>query len=141
MPAKDIYHDTVRTALDKDGWTITHDPLIIRWGKRDLYIDLGAEKIIAAEKDNQKIAIEIKSFVGKSSIDDLEKALGQYILYYDLLTKLKSERTLYLAIHQQAFADIFEDFIGQVLLDNKRLKLLKLLIFDEIEEVILRWIV
>jgi hypothetical protein len=138
MPAKDIYHDTVRTALDKDGWTITHDPLIIRWGKRDLYIDLGAEKIIAAEKDNQKIAIEIKSFVGKSSIDDLEKALGQYILYYDLLTKLKSERTLYLAIHQQAFADIFEDTIGQVLLDNKRLKLL---IFDEIEEVILRWIV
>jgi hypothetical protein len=137
MPAKDIYHDTVRTALDKDGWTITHDPLIIRWGKRDLYIDLGAEKIIAAEKDNQKIAIEIKSFVGKSSIDDLEKALGQYILYYDLLTKLKSERTLYLAIHQQAFADIFEDPIDQVLLDNKRLKLL---IFDEIEEVILRWI-
>jgi hypothetical protein len=119
MPAKDIYHDTVRTALDKDGWTITHDPLIIRWGKRDLYIDLGAEKIIAAEKDNQKIAIEIKSFVGKLSIDDLEKALGQYILYYDLLTKLKSERTLYLAIHQQAFADIFEDTIGQVLLDNK----------------------
>ena len=137
MPAKDIYHDTVRTALDKDGWTITHDPLIIRWGKRDLYIDLGAEKIIAAEKDNQKIAIEIKSFVGKSSIDDLEKALGQYILYYDLLTKLKSERTLYLAIHQQAFADIFEDTIGQVLLDSKRLKLL---IFDEIEGVILRWI-
>lgn len=37
----------------------------------------------------------------------------------------------------QAFADIFEDPIGQVLLDNKRLKLL---IFDEIEEVILRWI-
>lgn len=137
MPAKDIYHDTVRTALDKDGWTITHDPLIIRWGKRDLYIDLGAEKIIAAEKDNQKIAIEIKSFVGKSSIDDLEKALGQYILYYDLLTKLKSERTLYLAIHQQAFADI-EDPIGQVLLDNKRFKLL---VFDKIEEVILRWIV
>ena len=138
MPAKDIYHDTVRTALEKEGQTITHDPLIIRWGKRDLYIDLGAEKIIAAEKDNQKIAIEIKSFVGKSSIDDLEKALGQYILYYDLLTKLKSERTLYLAIHQQAFADIFEDSIGQVLLDNKRFKLL---VFDKIEEVILRWIV
>ncbi|WP_223210725.1 MULTISPECIES: element excision factor XisH family protein [Microcystis] len=46
--------------------------------------------------------------------------------------------TLYLAIHQQAFADIFEDSIGQVLLDNKRFKLL---VFDKIEEVILRWIV
>ena len=51
--------------------------------------------MIAAEKDSQKIAIEIKSFVGKSSIDDLEKALGQYILYYDLLARFQPEITLY----------------------------------------------
>ena len=137
MPAKDIYHDTVRTALEKDGWKITHDPLVIRWGKRDLYIDLGAEKLIAAERDNQKIAIEIKSFVSKSPIDDLEKALGQYILYYDLLIKLQPERLLYLAIHQEAYVEVFEDPIGQVLLENERIKLL---VFDVIEEVILKWI-
>ncbi|MDJ0508995.1 MAG: XisH family protein [Crocosphaera sp.] len=137
MPAKDIYHDTVRTALEKDGWEITHDPLVIRWGKRDLYIDLGAEKLIAAERDNQKIAIEIKSFVSKSPIDDLEKALGQYILYYDLLIKLQPERILYLAIHQEAYVEVFEDPIGQVLLENKRIKLL---VFDALEEVILKWI-
>ncbi len=137
MPAKDIYHDTVRTALEKDCWEITHDPLVIRWGKRDLYIDLGAEKLIAAERDNQKIAIEIKSFVSKSPIDDLEKALGQYILYYDLLIKLQPERLLYLAIHQEAYVEVFEDPIGQVLLENKRIKLL---VFDVIEEVILKWI-
>ncbi|MGK7881927.1 MAG: XisH family protein [Crocosphaera sp.] len=137
MPAKDIYHDTVRTALEKDGWEITHDPLVMRWGKRDLYIDLGAEKLIAAERDNQKIAIEIKSFVSKSPIDDLEKALGQYILYYDLLIKLQPERLLYLAIHQEAYLEVFEDPIGQVLLENKRIKLL---VFDVIEEVILKWI-
>ncbi|MGB3508967.1 MAG: element excision factor XisH family protein [Microcoleaceae cyanobacterium] len=137
MPAKDIYHNTVRTALEKDGWIITHDPLVIRWVKRDLYVDLGAEKLMAAEKGNLKIAIEIKSFVGKFSIDDLEKALGQYILYYDLLVKLQPERTLYLAIHQEAYVDVFEDPIGQVLLENKRLKLL---IFDEYQEVILKWI-
>ena len=137
MPAKDIYHDTVITALQKDGWMITHDPLVIRWGKRDLYIDLGAEKLIAAERDNQKIAVEIKSFIGKSPIDDLEKALGQYIVYYDLLVKLQPERLLYLAIHQEAYSDVFEDPIGQVLLENKRLKLL---VFDAIQEVILQWI-
>ena len=137
MPAKDIYHDTVRTALEKDGWEITNDPLVIRWGKRDLYIDLGAEKLIAAERDNQKIAIEIKSFVSKSPIDDLEKALGQYILYYDLLIKLQPERLLYLAIHQEAYVEVFEDPIGQVLLENKRIKLL---VFDALEEVILKWI-
>ncbi|MGK7945857.1 MAG: XisH family protein [Microcystaceae cyanobacterium] len=137
MPAKDIYHDTVRTAIEKDGWTITHDPLMIRWGKRDLYIDLGAQKLIAAEKNNQKIAIEIKSFVSKSPINDLEKALGQYILYYDLLAKLQPERILYLAISQETYIDVFEDPIGQVLLENQRLKLL---VFNEIKEIILQWI-
>jgi hypothetical protein len=75
MPAKDIYHDTVKNALIKEGWTITDDPLILKWGSKTLLIDLGAEKLIAAEKDNKKIAVEIKSFVGASQVNDLEKAL------------------------------------------------------------------
>ncbi|WP_353735144.1 element excision factor XisH family protein [Okeania sp. SIO2C2] len=92
---------------------------------------------MAAEKDSQKIAVEVKIFVGKSAIDDLEKALGQYILYYDLLVRTQPEMTGYLAIHQEAYVDVFEDPIGQVLLENKRLKLL---VFDELQEVILKWI-
>ncbi len=80
MPAKDIYHDAVKNALIKDGWKITDDPLILSIGKKDLFIDLGAEKLIAAEKDQQKIAVEIKSFLGNSQVNDLENALGQYIL-------------------------------------------------------------
>jgi len=74
MPARDIYHETVKKALIKDGWTITHDPLILRWGATDVYIDLGAEQLLAAEKEGRKIAVEIKSFLGKSNVDDLEKA-------------------------------------------------------------------
>ncbi|WP_318528427.1 element excision factor XisH family protein [Plectonema radiosum] len=85
MPSRDIYHNTVKNALLKDGWTITHDPLRLEWGKKDLYVDLGAEQLIGAENAERKIAVEIKSFVGRSDIDDLEKALGQYILYYDIL--------------------------------------------------------
>ncbi len=80
MPAKDIYHDTVKNALIKDGWTITDDPLVISIGKKDLFIDLGAEKLIAAEKDSKKIAVEIKSFIGSSQVNDLKNALGQYVL-------------------------------------------------------------
>jgi XisH protein len=76
MPSRDIYHNCVKNALLKDGWTITHDPLKLEWGKKDLYVDLGAEQLIAAENTEQKIAVEIKSFVGRSDIDDLEKALG-----------------------------------------------------------------
>ena len=66
MPAKDIYHNVVINALIKDGWTITDDPFILRWGSKDLYIDLGAEQLLAVEKNGDKIAVEIKSFIGAS---------------------------------------------------------------------------
>ena len=68
MPAKDIYHDTVKNALIKDGWTITHDPLRLSIDDKNLFIDLGAERIIAAVKGTKKIAVEIKSFVGRSEV-------------------------------------------------------------------------
>ena len=66
MSAKDRYRDCVKNALIKDGWVITHDPLRLPWGKKDMYVDLGAETLLAAEKDQRRIAVEIKSFVGKS---------------------------------------------------------------------------
>lgn len=71
MPAKDIYHDIVKRALIKDGWTITHDPLRLQWGPKDMYVDLGAERLVAAEKAGRKIAVKVKSFIGPSEIEDL----------------------------------------------------------------------
>lgn len=38
MAAEDFYHDTVRIALIKDGWTITDDPFSLKVGKRALFI-------------------------------------------------------------------------------------------------------
>ncbi|MHC5595973.1 MAG: element excision factor XisH family protein, partial [Nostoc sp.] len=81
MPAKDIYHNTVKFALQKDGWTITHDPFPLQIGKKRLSADLGAERLISAEKETQRIVVEVKSFVGQSDVKDLEQALGQYVLY------------------------------------------------------------
>jgi hypothetical protein len=137
MPAKDIYHDIVKNALIKDGWTITHDPLVLRWGTTDVYVDLGAEQLLAAEKHGQKIAVEIKSFVGRSDVDDLEKALGQYLLYHDILVQREPDRILYLAVHEGVWLGIFAEPIGKLLLDNQRIKLL---VFDRRAEVIMRWI-
>jgi hypothetical protein len=137
MPAKDFYHDAVKNALIKDGWRITDDPLILSIGKKNLFVDLGAEKLIAAEKSNQKIAVEIKSFIGASQVDDLEKALGQYILYNEILRDKEEQRVLYLAIKQSAYEDIFEEPIGRLLLKRG---LVNLLVFDEKEEAILQWI-
>jgi hypothetical protein len=82
MPSLDIYHDTVKRALQKEHWTITHDPFILQIGRQRLFADLGAERLISAERNQQKIAVEIKSFVGTSDVRDLEQALGQYMLYH-----------------------------------------------------------
>jgi hypothetical protein len=81
VPAKDIYHDTVKRALQNDGWAITHDPFPLQIGKKRLSADLGAERLISAERGLQRIVVEVKSFVGPSDIKDLEQALGQYVLY------------------------------------------------------------
>jgi XisH protein len=138
MSAKDIYHDSCKQALIKDGWAISHDPYSLKVGKKDLFIDLAGEKLLTAEKDTQKIAVEIKSFISPSEIRDLEVALGQYILYQNVLSRIEPDRILYLAIRDASFMKLFEQEVGQILLENK---VLKLLTFNPDQEIITRWIV
>ena len=137
MPAKDLYHDTVKTALIKDGWTITDDPLSLEIGGRDLFVDLGAEKLLIADRGSQKIAVEVKSFISPSPVRDLENALGQYILYEDIIAQEYPERILYLAIREEVFLTFFSEPIVQIPLKNRRIKLL---VFDEAQEIITQWI-
>lgn len=137
MPAKDIYHNNVRTALEKDGWTITKDPLTLEIGGRSLFVDLAAEKLFAAEKQGRKIAVEVKSFLAASPVHDLEEALGQYIVYEDILEVSEPERNIYLAVREEVYLDIFSEPLGQLLLRKKRLKLI---VFDSSKEIIVRWI-
>jgi len=137
MPAKDFYHATVKTALIKDQWSITHDPLSLKLGKKDFYVDLGASNLLAAEKEARKIAVEVKSFTGRSDINDLEKALGQYILYHDILTEVEPSRELFLAVPNTVAEDLFEEPVGKLLLKKRRLKLIS---FDPQQEVIKQWI-
>ena len=137
MPAKDIYHDTVKNALIKDGWTITDDPLSLKVGKKDIFIDLAANKLLVAQKQDTKIAVEVKSFIGSSEIEDLKNALGQYILYDKILRAKLSKRSLYLAIRKDIFDVLFSEEIGQILLSDNSLKMI---IFDPEMEMITQWI-
>ncbi len=137
MPARDRYHEHVKSALRKEGWTITHDPLRLHWGLKDMYVDLGAEQLLGAEKGTRKIAVEVKSFVGVSEMDDLGKAIGQYVVYHDVLLQVEPERDLYLAVNEETFANLFEEPIGKLLLANRRVRLL---VFDPLAEVIRQWI-
>ena len=137
MPAKDIFHDCVKNALIKAEWSITHDPFRIRLTRKNLFVDLGAERLIAADRGTEKIAVEIKSFTRASDIKDLEDALGQFILYERLLIRYASERKLYLAVSESVYQTVFEEEVGQILLEDQ---LLRLLTFNPDQEVISQWI-
>lgn len=137
MPARDFFHDVVKSALIVDGWTITHDPLILQFGAKDLFVDLGAERLLAADKAGQKIAVEVKSFSGASVVNELEKALGQFILYRDILEVREADRHLYLAIPRKVYNDLFQEPIGQLLLKREQVRLL---VFDPKVGVIVEWI-
>jgi XisH protein len=136
MAAKDRFHNAVKIALEKDGWTITEDPLYIDIEDVDFYVDLGAEKIIAAEKASQKIAIEVKSFLGTSNVTDFHLALGQCLNYRSALELTEPERILYLAITSDVYDDFFQRrFIQRVIAKHQ----LKLLIFNAQQEEIVLW--
>jgi hypothetical protein len=138
MPAKDIYHNTVKNALIKDGWTITHDPLRIRLARgRNLFVDLGAERLLAAERGKEKIAVEVKSFTRPSDMKDLEEAVGQFVLYAQLLKRYYPEHVLYLAVSENTGRTVFEEEAGQTLIDDG---IIRLMTFDPSQEVIIRWI-
>lgn len=108
MPKRDTFHDAVKSALVKDGWTITHDPLPFKFGEQDVFIDLGAEAPVAAEKAGRKIAVEVKSFLGKSGITELERAVGQYVVYRSLLRRKEADRSLFLALPVEAFNAVLD---------------------------------
>ncbi|MBW4631805.1 MAG: XisH family protein [Iphinoe sp. HA4291-MV1] len=138
MPAKDIYHDTVKNALIKDGWTITHDPLRIRLARgRNLFVDLGAEQLLAAERLTEKIAIEVKSFTRPSDMKDLEEAVGQFVLYARLLKRYYPDYTLYLAVNEDTRKRVFEEEAGQTLIEDG---VIRLVTFDPTKEAIVQWI-
>jgi hypothetical protein len=137
MPAKDIYHNAVRFALVKDGWEIITEDYTLEYGGDRLYVDIAAEKPIAAEKQGQKILVEVKSFLGRSFINDLEQAVGQYVVYQDILLETESNFQLYLAITQGTYKSYFHRPLTQMVIKRNQVKLL---IVDTESEVIVQWI-
>jgi hypothetical protein len=135
--AKDIFHEIVKIALIKEEWQITHDPLTIKLTKRKIFIDLGAEKLLVAEKDHKKIAVEVKSFVGLSVLTDFYKALGQYQLYFLALKHKYPDWILYLALPNETYQILQSDDLLAEFLEELQLKLL---IFDTETQTILQWI-
>jgi hypothetical protein len=124
VSARDRYHDWVKETLIQAGWVISHDPLSIRIGKIGIQVDLGLENLIGAEKDTQKIAVEIKGFINVSKITDFYAAFGQYLCYKVALAKKEPNRTLYLAIPAPVYNTLFREILIQEVLQEYPAKLI-----------------
>lgn len=136
--AKDIFHDAVREALEKDGWTVTHDPYSVYHKEQqiDYDIDLGAEKLLAAEKGLERIAIEVKIFAKPSLPYEFHSVLGQYLVYVSILRRFDSNRILYLAIPLYADERIESfPFILEVMKEYQ----VNILVFDSKTKTIVSW--
>lgn len=137
MSAKDLFHDAVKRGLEKDQWMITDDPLELEWEEVKVKIDLAAERLIAAERGEEKIAVEIKSFIGTSAISDFHIALGQFLNYRIMLEAKEPDRQLYLAVPLETYDTFFQSQFAQVV---KQRYELKLIVYEPLTEEIVQWI-
>ena len=137
MPARERDHQIVSHALEREGWTITDDPLTFRIEKRLVHIDLGAQRnVLGAIRGTEKIAVEIKTFAGPSDMADLYEAIGQYLVYQTFLAELEPDRKIVLAIPKAAWLGFFQEPIGQLILESQ---IPYAFAFDPDTEEILEW--
>jgi XisH protein len=137
MAAKDLFHEAVKLALQKEQWIITDDPLRVEVGGAKFEIDLGAEQLLAAERSGEKIAVEIKTFLGDSPITDYHAALGQFLNYRLALEISEPERTLYLAVPMSVHETFFQREFAQISVERYGIKRI---IYEPVSEVIMQWI-
>ena len=136
--AKDIFHLNVREALQKDGWIITAEQMRIDLGETYLEIDLMAENLVAAEREGEKIAVEVKSFLIKSVIYTFHEAMGQYLDYRSALEEVEPERVIFLAVPTDTFYN--EVFQGRFIQKRLREENTKLIVFNPLTNTIEKWI-
>lgn len=134
--AKDRFHYAVRTALEKEGQTIIADPYEVNVGDVDFEIDLAAD-MLAAERNGEKIAVEIKSFIGRSNVSDFHTALGQFINYQFALEEFEPDRKLYLAIPLTVYNSFFQRRFTRSVVERTQINLV---VYDEKQEVIVQWV-
>ncbi len=137
MSAKDRFHQAVKNALIKENWIITHDPLFLNFDNARIQVDLGAERLIVAERNSEKIAVEVKSFLAASTIYEFHLAIGQCFSYRIALREKEPQRQLYLAIPIFTYQEFFRrPFAQQTVKEAK----ISLIIYEPIEEIFLQWI-
>ncbi len=93
--------------------------------------------MLAAEKGPRRIAVEIKSFSGPSELADLHVAVGQFVVYREVLADIDPQRELYLAVSEEVRAEVFEAGVARMILLRQ---IRRLVSYDPARKAIVRWI-
>ena len=135
--ARDLIHNLVKTALVRAGWQITHDPYPLKVGGFDMEVDLGAENLFAAERDTERIAVEIKTFAGLSKVYDFHLAVGQFVDYKIALQSKEPDRQLFVAITADVYDTLFQIPFAKTVVETIGMKLI---VVDQNQKDITSWI-
>jgi len=133
MPAKDRYHDAVVRALVKNGWTITTEPMLVRFVERRLWIDIQAAKA----SEQLVIVVEVKGFESMPSpVDYLADAVGKYVIYLCALDYARLDARLYMVVPIVAYEGILNEEIGRRAIRKANIDIM---VFDPEREEVIRW--
>ena len=137
MPTYDLCHDAVVAALIKAGWTVSTKSytLVVSRG-RPLQIDIRARRTDAFGAEEQ-LLVEVKCFPASSSdTTELYSAIGQYLVYRDLLQERDIGVPLYLALPAQKYRDVVTRLAGRL---TQRLNI-RMILIDIDREVVEQWL-
>lgn len=136
MPALDYCHPHIVRALENDGWTVDAQPRRFYVEGRTVFIDIHATRGVNGDRQQMLLA-EIKCFPDRlSTTHDLYTAIGQYIVYRAVLNELRNPTTLYLAIPEAVYLNIFDSTVMRAIKDSN----IKLVIVHLEQERIVQWI-
>ena len=123
--------------MQRDGWNVTDADYRLGFGGVDIYVDIAAEKLICAERGNQKVAIEVKSFIKPSTISEFHSALGQFINYRVVLRYQDPDRVLYLGVPLNIYESFFKLEFTRIIIHEQELKIL---VYNPEMEVVEQWL-
>ncbi len=137
MSAKDRFHEAVKAGLQKERWRIVQDPLNLTWEEVELRIDLAADRVVAADREDEKIAVEIKSFLEQSTVYSFHGAVGQFMSYRTMLEEKDPDRRLYLAVPLDTYKSFFQQPFTRAVIQQNRIPLI---VYSAVKEEIVSWI-
>jgi hypothetical protein len=136
MPKFDTCHAQVVRALQKDGWRIEVEQVLIATDDRHGYVDLRAMRESNGTR-HQIMLVEIKCFPDRNSTtEDLYVAIGQYIIYRAIMIELGMAIPLYLAVSDDVFETVFDSSVRWAISDSR----IRLVIVSLETETIREWI-